>query len=626
MSRAVRETNRVERSLSVDDLLRRWQSLQEQGKTATVEDLCADCPEKTAELRERLRAVASMMSLLGLEAESGSIGSVSTENRVPEGSSPTVEGERSELDADTAGPARSVRIPGYEVLGELGRGGMGVVYLARQISLNRVVALKEILIGDRSSPSQIARFRNEGLTVARLRHPNIVQVYEVGEHDGLPFITFEYIRGSSLDRKLTGEPIPSSQAAALIAALARGVSVAHELGIVHRDLKPGNVLLDDQLPGVPGLGVPKVTDFGLAKLVNDQSGLTRTDTVLGSPSYMAPEQAEGKTREVGPAADIYALGAILYELLTGRPPFRGATVLDTIQQVKTAEPVPAVAAGAGHAAGCRNHRAQMPGEGAFAALPDGRSTGRRPRSLPPRRADRGAADRSLGARTGRWCRRNPVVAASLATVALSLLAATVVSVVFGLRADRARQAEAEGRRGETKAKQEAVQARRDVQQQLIDLSAESGLTAAREGDHALALLWFARTAQLSGDYPEREELSRIRYANWLRHVWTPEGTLAVPGFRQDQDRFRNFRLSPDGNYLLVIASVGDLLIWDRPNGRLVQLPGTCGTRVGRRLGTEDRPAGGRRQGWEGPLAGSADIRACGRTGRRRRRGGPGVQP
>jgi len=111
-----------------------------------------------------------------------------------------------------------------------------------------------------------------------------VQVYEVGEHDGLPFITFEYIRGSSLDRKLTGAPIPSSQAAALIAALARGVSVAHELGIVHRDLKPGNVLLDDQLPGVPGLGVPKVTDFGLAKLVNDQSGLTRTDTVLGSPS------------------------------------------------------------------------------------------------------------------------------------------------------------------------------------------------------------------------------------------------------------------------------------------------------------------------------------------------------
>ena len=208
--------------LTVDDLLRRWQRLQERGKSATVADLCADCPENAAELQERLQAVASMMSLLGLEAESGPIGSISTAHGMLERSSPTVEEERSELDADTAGPARRVRIPGYEVLGELGRGGMGVVYLARQISLNRVVALKEILIGDRSSPSQIARFRNEGLTVARLRHPNIVQVYEVGEHDGLPFITFEYIRGSSLDRKLTGAPIPSSQAAALIAALARG--------------------------------------------------------------------------------------------------------------------------------------------------------------------------------------------------------------------------------------------------------------------------------------------------------------------------------------------------------------------------------------------------------------------
>ncbi len=320
----------MESESSVDDLLRRWQSLQERGKSTAIEDLCADGPEQTADLKERLQAVASMISLLGLESEPGPTGSGPTEHTVPDRSSSNMAEERSELAVDRAVPAKAVRIPGYDVLGELGRGGMGVVYLARQISLNRVVALKEILIGDHSSPSQIARFRNEGLTVARLRHPNIVQVYEVGEHNELPFITFEYIRGSSLDRKLTGEPIPSSQSAAVIAALARGVGVAHELGIVHRDLKPGNVLLDDQLPGVPGLGVPKVTDFGLAKLIDDQSGLTRPDTVMGSPSYMAPEQAEGKTREVGPAADIYALGAIYYELMTGRPPFRGATMLDTI--------------------------------------------------------------------------------------------------------------------------------------------------------------------------------------------------------------------------------------------------------------------------------------------------------
>ena len=145
--------------------------------------------------------------------------------------------------------------------------------------------------------------------------------------------------------------------------------------------------------------------------------------------------------------------------------------------------------------------------------------------------------------------------------------------MFGLRAEQSRQAEAEGRRGETKAKQEAVQARRDVQQQLIDLSTESGLAAARDGDHALALLWFARTAQLSGDYPEREELSRIRYGNWLRHVWTPEGRAEIPGFRQGQDRFRQLAFSPDGNYLVAIASVGDCMLWDRPRGRLVPLTG-----------------------------------------------------
>ncbi len=198
------ETNRVESHPTVNGLLQRWQTSRSQGKSATVEELCGDCPEKSADVRERLRAVASMMSFLGLEAEASPIESASTENRVTDSSSATVGEEQSGPGVDPAGPARSVRIPGYEVLGELGRGGMGVVYLAGQISLNRVVALKEILIGDDASSSQTARFRQEGLTVAGLRHPNFVQVYEVGEHDGLPFITFEYIRGSSLDRKLTG--------------------------------------------------------------------------------------------------------------------------------------------------------------------------------------------------------------------------------------------------------------------------------------------------------------------------------------------------------------------------------------------------------------------------------------
>jgi len=563
MSRAVLETNRVESQSTVDDLLRRWQSLQEQGKSAAIDDLCAEGPEKTADLTERLRAVASMISLLGLEAESGSIESVSTKGRVPDGSSPTVEGERSELAIDTAGPARLVQIPGYEVLGELGRGGMGVVYRARQQSLNRIVALKMILAASHAGSTATARFLHEAKTIALLKHPHVVQVYDFGSHEGKPFFSLEYLEGGSLADKLRGEPQPPTQAAQTVHVLAQAMQAAHERGIVHRDLKPANVLLAAD-------GNAKITDFGVAK--QGDSVMTATGDVLGTPSYMAPEQAEGKTKLVGPAADIYALGAILYELLTGRPPFKGASAWETIQLVTNSEPVTPCQLQPG-----------VPRDLETICL---KCLEKEPAKRYARAKDlAGDLRRFLGGepiqarpvarleRTWRWCLRNKAVAASLATVVLSLLAATVVSVVFGLRADRARQAEAQGRRGESKAKQEAVQARRSAQQQLIDLSTESALTAARDGDHALALLWFARTAQLSSGYPEREELSRIRYANWLRHVWTPEGSLSVPGFRQDQDRFRDFRFSPDGNYLLVIASVGDLLIWDRPNGRLVQVSG-----------------------------------------------------
>jgi serine/threonine protein kinase len=631
------ETNCVERNPTVDDLLQRWTILKEQSESATIEDLCSDDPEGSADLKERLQAIASMMSFLGIEADLGPIASSSTEIGVRDISSSTVEGECSELAVDRDVPAKSVRIPGYEVLGELGRGGMGVVYLARQISLNRVVALKEILIGDHSNPSQIARFRNEGLTVARLRHPNIVQVYEVGEHDGLPFITFEYIRGSSLDRKLTGAPIPSSEAAALIAALARGISVAHEHGIVHRDLKPGNVLLDDQLPGVPGPGVPKVTDFGLAKLVNDQSGLTRTDTVLGSPSYMAPEQAEGKNREVGASADIYALGAILYELLTGRPPFRGATVLDTIQQVKTAEPVPP--------------SRLVPGVPRDAETIVLKCLQKEPTQRYPTAAaladdlDRFLRGEPIAARpighwerACRWCRRNKVVAASLATVALSLLTATVVSVLFGLRADRARQAEAEGRHGETKAKQEAVQARRDVQQQLIDLSTEAGLAAAREEDHALALLWFARTAQLSSGYHEREELSRTRYANWLRPRGIESNAVCqlAPARLDPGGHDGDPGLSPGAG---PIPAVDVLARWElsRGHSKRRQLPalgpGSGPARLahgargwGRGVGTNVWTAGRRQQRWHDPRAGAAGLHTGRRAAGRRRCGCLDVQP
>ena len=224
-------------------------------------------------------------------------------------------------------------IDGYEILGELGRGGMGVVYRARQVLLNRSCVLKMILAGAHADAEAIVRFLAEAEAVARMQHPNVVQIHHIGEADGLPFFELEYVEGGSLDRRLDGTPWPARRAAELIEALARGVAEAHRLGIVHRDLKPANVLLAAD-------GTPKVTDFGLAKSQAMDSGLTRTDLIMGSPQYMAPEQASGRTREVGPAADVYALGAILYELLTGRPPFRAATVLETLEQVKNAEPVP----------------------------------------------------------------------------------------------------------------------------------------------------------------------------------------------------------------------------------------------------------------------------------------------
>jgi WD40 repeat protein/tRNA A-37 threonylcarbamoyl transferase component Bud32 len=220
----------------------------------------------------------------------------------------------------------------YEVLGVLGRGGMGVVYKARQKGLNRLVALKMVLAGGHAGPEQLARFKAEAEAVAQLQHPNIVQIYEVGERDGRPFFALEHLDGGSLEKKLNGTPLPHRQAAEMVEALARASHYAHQKGIVHRDLKPANILLTAD-------GTPKITDFGLAKRLAEDSGHTGTGAILGTPSYMAPEQAAGRTREVGPAADVYALGAILYDCLTGRPPFRGETVLDTLQQVKSAEPV-----------------------------------------------------------------------------------------------------------------------------------------------------------------------------------------------------------------------------------------------------------------------------------------------
>jgi eukaryotic-like serine/threonine-protein kinase len=240
-------------------------------------------------------------------------------------------------------------VAGYDLLAELGHGGMGVVYKARQQGLNRLVALKMILAANRASDKDLARFNIEAEAVAQLLHPNIVQIYEIGERDGCPFFSLEFVSGGTLAERTAGKPQPPQRAARLVRMLAQAMDFAHRRGIVHRDLKPANILL--ALPGnvpVPryiesfpfDVSIPKITDFGLAKRLEGDSGHTRDGAIMGTPNYMAPEQAKGKNKEVGPAADIYALGSILYDLLTGLPPFKGSTIMETLEMVVNREPVP----------------------------------------------------------------------------------------------------------------------------------------------------------------------------------------------------------------------------------------------------------------------------------------------
>ena len=292
---------------AVIDLLVEWEERRQRGEHVSPEELCPSDPALQKELRERIERRLQLRGVFDM---------------------PTL-GEATP--AATAPPLPAVN--GYEILEVIGHGGMGVVYRARQLGLNRIVALKMVLAGVNASPQNLGRFQAEAESVAQLAHPNIVQIYEIGEQDGCPFLALEYVSGGSLAQQLDGTPVAARQSAELVLALARAVHHAHQRGIVHRDLKPANVLLLAD-------GTPKITDFGLAKRADADYTHTQTGAILGSPIYMAPEQASGANDKIGPATDVYALGVILYELLTGRPPFRGATLIETIEQVREHDPAP----------------------------------------------------------------------------------------------------------------------------------------------------------------------------------------------------------------------------------------------------------------------------------------------
>jgi serine/threonine protein kinase/WD40 repeat protein len=358
-------------------------------------------------------------------------------------------------------PATQVNVPNYEILGVLGQGAMGIVYQAWQMNLRRLVALKMVRAGSLTDREMLARFRIEAEAAARLQHPNIVQIYEVGEHAGRPYLALEYVDGGSLAEHLDGTPLPAQQVATLLEVLARAMDHAHQRGIVHRDLKPGNILLQslftagdaEERRGNPAAklplrssvsaavhdSTPKITDFGLAKLlVGGDESQTLTGSILGTPSYMAPEQASGKTKETVPATDVYALGAILYELLTGRPPFRGESRLATLEQIRSQEPVPP-----------RSLQPRLPHDLETICLkclqkePGKRYATAAALAEDLRRFQAGepilARPTSWVERAASWCRRNPAVSALAGSVALLLILVTVVSVLSAVWQRQARQ-------------------------------------------------------------------------------------------------------------------------------------------------------------------------------------------
>jgi serine/threonine-protein kinase len=364
---------------------------------ATPEEVCAKCPELLGVVRDRWRQMRCLRADLDTLSPPPEVPRTKTDAFFPPPSAATPP------PAVTAQP----QIPGYEVEAVLGRGGMGIVFRARHLRLNRLVALKMLLGGAYAGAQDLARFQREAEAEAALRHPHIVQVHDVGEHDGRPYFTMELVEGGSLAQKLAGTPLPARQAAALLATLAAAVQVAHEGGIVHRDLKPGNVLLAAD-------GTPKISDFGLARRLEGGAGLTHTGIAMGTPSYMAPEQARGQTRAIGSAVDVYALGAILYELLTGRPPFHGETPAETVLQVIQQEPVPPSRLNPRVPRDletiCLKCLQKDPARryATAAALADDLRRFGEGRPIQARPV-------GWGVRSWRWCRRNPTAAALLAT-------------------------------------------------------------------------------------------------------------------------------------------------------------------------------------------------------------------
>ncbi|MCI0458773.1 MAG: protein kinase [Gemmataceae bacterium] len=466
-------------------------------------------------------------------------------------------------------------IPGYEMLAVLGHGAAGVVYKARHLQLNRLVALKMILGAEHERPEDRLRFRIEGELIARLHHPNIVQIHEVGSHAGRLFFALEFVDGGSLADRLDGTPQPPHQAAELIEALARAVHAAHLQGIVHRDLKPANILLaatknpggsSDRGRQATAYGVPMIADFGLAKQLQSDVRLTQSGAVVGTPRYMAPEQCRGDLQAIGPATDVYALGTTLYELLTGRAPFPSEEVVKVLHQVVEEEPWPP-----------RRLRPNLPRDLECITLRClEKEPGRRYASAEALADDlRRFLDgepiraRRVGRleRAWKWARRRPVIAALLLGLVLVAglgVAGVTTAMVYAFAGWEQAQAQ----------KQEAVRAWDDArtahdesQGLSARLTLDKGLALAEQGDVARGLHWMARALEVApADAVHFQELVRVNLAAWNAQVHRLHHLLEHP------DEVWAVALSPDGQTLVTGGADGRARRWDVATGRLLGQP------------------------------------------------------
>ena len=473
-----------------------------------------------------------------------------------------------------APPAPARWIGDYEVLEELGRGGMGIVYRAHQRRLNRIVALKMVLAGAHASPNELTRFFMEAEMVARLTHPSIVQIHEVGEHQGMPFLALEYVSGGTLADQIRGVAWPVRRSAELVAQLVRAVHHAHQRGVVHRDLKPANILMRDEgretrskvSDGTPLF--PKITDFGLAREIQGPTGLTRTGTLLGTPAYMAPEQANGSSI-VGPTTDIYALGIILYELLTGRPPFVADNPVDLLRQVESQEVQSPSRVRPGlprdlsticlH---CLEKEPQRRYSSAEALAED---LDRFLEGSPIKARLVGRLERSW-----KWARRRPAIAALLLAIAMILPAATGISSYFALE-EQSRARDAEGARDEARrAHEHALAEKRQSDLAAADLTLHAALVDAEAGlvDRAMnRLLDALRLAP--NDAPAFRRVLRINLAMLAERL--PVLQKAWPNCP------RGWFVGPEGATLVTASAENVLEQWETASGTRLTPAGQPGT-------------------------------------------------